>query len=144
MNYVNQYYWFASQAFGGLTYFWPVTLCILVAIPVTAIKYFRVEKVRFSFRYLFIFTPLLLIIANLSIGVFLPFSYVNNQGASKPPSWPSSLIMILFWVQILLGSIIGYKLREIRWLAVAIIVLQVWYALHCSFLATMSVIGNWI
>ena len=144
MKYLNQYYWHASQAFEGLIYVWPVTLVLLLFICSTAINYIWVEKkYRLSLRHIFIFSPLLVIIGTLSLGIFLRYSYIENPG-TRPPSMPHILVQILFWVQIPLAFFIGYKLKEIRWLAVAIITLEIWYALWCTFLADMSVTDDWL
>jgi hypothetical protein len=143
MKYLDKYLREASEAFDGLLYFWPVTLVLLLFIGVTAIHYIWIEKLCLSLRHLLIFAPLLLIIGTLSVGIFLRFSYRENPGAS-PPTWPSALLTILFWAHIPLAAFIGYKLKEIRWLAVAIMVFEVWYALWCSFGATMAVTDTWL
>lgn len=143
MNYISGYFHAASQALQGLVYVWPVTFCLIFFIVLTAIKYGRKEKLRFSLRYLPILAPLLLIFGTLSIGVFWRFSYAENPG-TKPPSRPSTLLIILFWAHLPLAAIIGYKLKEIRWLAVAIVALEIWYALWCSFIASMSVTDDWL
>jgi hypothetical protein len=131
------------RPFDFLIYFWPVTIGLLLFICATAINYIWIEKLRFSLRHLLIFAPLLLIIGTLSVSIFLRFSYMKNPGAS-PPSFPSTLITILFWAHLPLAAFIGYKLKEIRWLAVAIIAFEVWYALWCGFGATMSVTDTWL
>lgn len=108
MKYLHQYLWEASEAFDFLTYFWPVTLVLLLFLCSTAINYIWVEKVRFSLRHLLIFSPLLLIIGTFSVSIFLRYSYMKNANA-PPPSWPSTLVDILFWVQIPLAALIGAK-----------------------------------
>ena len=142
MKYGDRYLWIASQAFYGLIYFWPVTLVLLILICATAIQYIPRESFRLKLRHLLIFSPLLVIIGTLSLGVILRHSY--KDAGTHPPSWPLVLVWILFWVQIPLAVFIGYKLKEIRWLAVAIITLEDWYALWCGFLADMCVTDDWL
>lgn len=143
MEYVHRYFREASDAFGFMILMWPVTLCLSLFLFSTAVNYFWVEKIRPSLRHLLILIPLLLSIGIISVGIFMRFSYRDNPGAN-PPSLPSTLLTILFYSHVPLAAFIGYKLKEIRWLAVAINALEIWFALWCAFVATMAVTDNWL
>jgi hypothetical protein len=143
MEYVHKYFREASGAFDFMIYFGPVTSGLLVCIGVTAIYYFWREKTRLSFRHFLIFAPLLLVIGTISVGIFMRFSYMENPGAT-PPSLPSTLLTILFWLHFPLAAVIGYKLKEVRWLALAIMAFEIWFAFWCTFGASMSVTDDWL
>ena len=139
MNKLQQFIWLAQQAFEGLLFLWQITLVLVVLVGVASSYNFPFTTSRFERKYLLVFSPLLFSIVILSIG-----SFFEHQSAGRASQFPAVLVEILFWLHLLLGAFIIYKLKGFRWFAASVILFEIWVGLACAFIVEMSVTGKWL
>ena len=136
-DYVEYARWLGEQAFSGLLYGWPITLaliCVIVLAGVWQLRYYRSPARLVCLLVPFVF-PLLFLIWGTVMRV---------PPGSSPPSWPQTVLLVLFCAQLIAGILSVILLVRARWFSVCVVVFSLWSGYWCALLAAMSVGGVWL
>lgn len=135
--------WLVQQALSTLSYFWPITLVLVVPFVITlALKSpFFGSKARFCPRHLAVFLPMAVTVLILVWGTVMKHP---TDSQSFGPGWPSHIILGLFTIQIIVSIGVVRFMKGYRLFSTFTVLLELWFALACAFIADMSVTGNWL
>jgi len=93
-------------------------------------------------HYWLVLTQLFFFPAILSVGVLFPASGPGPY--VKPNSVGSLLLDILFYSSLAVGAFWIWRMKNLRWLAASIVLLQELFVYCALFIAVMSVSGQWL
>ncbi len=139
MGLFHRLFWLADQAFGWLTYFWPITLPLLLLLILAAAANWPFTSLRFRPAYLLILSPLVISLLVLLCGAIFEH---NSNAPIGIPAWPGCLIYGLFIGQLALAIAIIIRLRGLRFFAIAIMLWQLWITVACGLVAGIAVSGD--
>ncbi len=140
MSNAHRFFWLAQQAFGGLLYFWQITLVLVILAGIASSYNFPFTPSRFCKKHLLVFSPFLSSVLILLVGVFM----AHRGSPQNAPKLPGTLLSIFFLLQFPVGAAVIYRLKDYRWFAASIFLLALWVCMMCSFMAGMSVSNDWI
>jgi len=138
------FWWLFRQTFEfvyGLL-FW-VTLGLVTNLLVAIIhdRPFRAE--RWKREYWLVFLSLFFIPATIAIGTV---GWIDPALAPRPE--PSTLLVWtnngLFIASIVLGIFWVYRMKGLRWFALAFALIQLWILFFAGFVAGMAITGDWL
>ena len=132
--------WLGEQAFSALLYYWPVT-AVLVAGAIITLAVKLPLRSQFRPRHLLIFSPLA-----VTLLILLWDALMENPGGSQTlaRSWPSYVVLALLIVQLAVSIWVVWFMKGYRWFSAFTVALEQWFGVACSFVATMSVTGDWL
>jgi hypothetical protein len=143
MQYLEYPLWLAQQAFNVLCYFWPVTLALIIPFVITLA--FRSPFVgpgsKFSRRHLSVFLPMTATLLILFWGAVMKHP---GDSPNLGPSWPGYIVQALFFVQLAASIWAVWLMKGYRLFSIFTVVLELWFALACAFIAGMSVTRDWL
>ena len=127
-------------------YVWPmwlVTLALIANIGAAMIQKWPFHPDRWKRAYSLILGNLLFIPITVAIGVLGAID--PGQVARPEPNtlavWASNCLFVAFFV---LGVYWIYRMKELRWFASAVLLLQLWLLLGAGLIAGMSMSGDWL
>ena len=122
---------------------WLVTIALAANFGAALIRKWPFRHDRWSQTYWLIFVSLLFIPATIAIGVLgtIDPSMVPRPKPSTLAVWMSngllaaSLASGMYWV---------YRMKGLRWFALALTLLQLWILLGAGFITGMALSGDWL
>ena len=133
MKTAQEAYWLAGQAFNGLTYIWQVSIVLLAAFLACVAYDIKQHKLTINIKLLYLPLPLL-------GSVVILLSGATFRGTQQY----EILTLIGFAISIGLSATSIAVLRKAWRTAAAVGVLSCWYSFWCSFVAAMSISGDWL
>lgn len=123
--------------------FWLVTLALIANLGASLTLQWPFRRGRWKKEYWLVFTNYLFIPVLLAIGVIaaLDPAMVPRPRPNTLAVWASNA---LFVVSFLLGIYWVYRMKELRWFAVAIALIQLWMLFGAGFIAGMAISGDWL
>ena len=116
---MHSFFWLTSQVIGSLINLWPVTLILFLLIGIAGSYTFLSKPASLRVRHLLIFAPLL-----LSLLILVWGSLMGNNGPNKAPSWPSNILVVLFWLHVLSAIGIVYIMKGLRWFTASVLLFE--------------------
>jgi hypothetical protein len=143
MQYLEYPLWLAEQAFSALYYFWPITLALVIPFLITlALKSpFTHPKTNFYLRHISVLIPLAVTLLILVWGTVMKYP---GDSRNLAPIWPSCVVLALLIVQLFASIGVVWLMKGYRLFSVFTVVLELYFALACAFMAYMSVSGDWL
>jgi hypothetical protein len=143
MQYLEYPLWLAEQAFSALCYFWPVTLALLIPFVIAlALKSpFVGPRSKFSRRHLLVFLPMTVTLLILVLGAVMEHP---GDSPNLAPNWPGYVVQALFFAQMATSIWVVWQMKGYRLFSIFTVMLELWLALACTFIAGMSVTGDWL
>jgi hypothetical protein len=129
--------WLGQQAFGGLLYGWPITVALALAIAVAGV--WQLRRCRSFLQLLVLIVPLTFPLLFLIWGTIM-----RVPAGSSPPSWPQTVLLLLFIAQLGIGVASVFFTAGARWFAAFIVAFSLWCGYWCALLGVMSVGGVWL
>ncbi|MCX6960248.1 MAG: hypothetical protein NTW91_08225 [Verrucomicrobia bacterium] len=133
--------WLGGQAFSALLYYWPVTIVLVAGAVITLALKLPLLRSQFCSRHLLIFSPLAVTLLILLWGALMEHPSCSQRLAS---SWPSYVVLALLIVQLVISIWVVWFMKGYRWFSAFTVALEQWFAVACSFVAAMSVTGDWL
>jgi len=122
---------------------WIVSLCLTANLGIATIRAWRVRDARWKKEYWLAIVSLFFVPAVIAIGVV---GWVDPSTVPRPQ--PNTLLIWanngLFAISLLLGIYWIYRMKGLRWLAVAFTLLQLWIIFFAGFIAGMALTGDWL
>ena len=122
---------------------WLVTLCLFANLGTASIQTWRFHRVRWKKEYWFVFINLLFVPVVIAIGVL---GRIDPSPVSRPQ--PNTVLVWanngFFGISLLLGIYWVYRMKGLRWFAVALMMLQLWIIFFAGFIAGMALTGDWL
>jgi FlaA1/EpsC-like NDP-sugar epimerase len=134
--------WMAKQA-------WPfmfdnrqinITTALFAAVAVAVVFNFPFRRSRFQRRHMLVFAPLIVTILILVWGSIMR----HDDYQTLAPTWPYYTLNSLLAAQMLIGIGSVWAMKGYRWFALAVVLLEAWFGWWCTFIAAMSVTGDWL
>jgi hypothetical protein len=125
--------WLAKEGAGGLTLFWPVTALLVLLIGCGLIWDVRTKHLRFGLRLLYLLLPA----AGIPLILFAGDAF-ERQGHYY------YLLDAGLGLGLLAGIIAVVRLRPAWLTSISVSLIWLWYAFWCSFIASMSISGDWL
>ncbi len=133
------------QSLEGL-YAWPLLLVtiVLVANFVFAIIHrWPFDRERWQRQYWFAFLSFLFIPITIIVG---EVGWIDPSMSSRPT--PNTLLLWtnngLFIASVILGIFWVYRMKGLRWFALAFALIQLWMLFWAGFVAGMALTGDWL
>jgi len=134
------------QSLIGL-YAWPPALWVTLVLAVNLVAALAVrwpfQNERWQQEYWLAFASLVFIPATIAIG---DIGWIDST--IKPRPSPSAMLL---WINngmliacILLGIFWVYRMKRLRWFALALMMAQVWLLVWASLAAGVALTGNWV
>jgi hypothetical protein len=141
---ISQAVWLAEQSLSMLGYFWQITLPLVIAVLAALIHQFYCMRSGFKFvkRHLLLLSPLSFSILILIWGALM--EHPTGPDTPVAPDWPTYVIVAFLGLQMLLSVWLVWTMKTLRWLTLFGGALQMWFSFACSFVAGMSVTGDWL
>jgi hypothetical protein len=132
--------WMVQQALSALSYFWPITLVLVVPFVATlALKSpFISSKAKLCPRHLSVFLPL------AATGLILIWGTVMAHSGVSLSLWPGHVVQALLILQFIASIWAVWLMKGYRLFSTFAVTLELWFALACAFIAYMSVTGDWL
>ena len=132
--------WLAKESGEALSYYWPITVCLIGAVILTGVYNFPFLPGRFRNRHLLMFSPLVVAFLTLAWGSIMRHESLDRLA----PDWPADIIAILLVIELLLSGGVILALKGYRWFVTSVVLLELWIGLAFAFIAVMSVSGDWL
>ncbi|HUB58950.1 MAG TPA: hypothetical protein VL975_00685 [Candidatus Micrarchaeia archaeon] len=141
----NGFWWLFRWSLGFL-YVWPlrlITLALVANLVAALVHRWPFHHERWKKEYWLAFLSLLFIPATIAMGVV---GWIDPTMVPRPN--PSALLVWtnngLFIASIMLGIFWAYRMKGLRWFALALALIQLWILLGAGFTAGMAISGNWL
>jgi hypothetical protein len=133
MNHASYFFWLAGQAFGGVIYFWPVSLVLSAALIASMAMDVKRGRMKANRRIAWLAMPMLGTILMLVVGVV----FEKREAMAFLPYVVLAIVFALcVWTV--------YKSRGFRITAAAVSLQILWLSLWCGFVTVMSITGDWL
>lgn len=123
--------------------FWLVTLALIANLGASLALQWPFRDGRWKKEYWLVFTSYIFIPVTLAIGVI---AAVDPEMVPRPK--PNTLAVWtsdgLFVAALLLGAYWVYRMKGLRWFALAIALIQLWVLFSAGFIAGMALSGDWL
>jgi hypothetical protein len=140
---MGYFWWLLSMSIDLALFAWPITVLLVVALAGSVIQHVRRRDESHSVSW-----------AEISVGIVftLVILLAGTIWSATGPNWtPRSgarfvqgFIVFCLVAQVLVVSVLTWRARKARALTATIGALQVWWSIGASFIASMSVSGNWL
>ena len=143
MQYLEPPLWLAQQAWGAICYFWPVTLGLAIPFVITlALKSpFIGREAKFCLRHLSVLLPMTMTLLILILGTAMEHT---SDSQSLAPNWPADVVQSLLAIQFVASIWAVWFMKGYRLFSLFTVMLELWFALACTFVASMFVTGDWL
>jgi hypothetical protein len=122
---------------------WLMTLAVVMNLGAALLLKWPFRHDRWKAVYWLLFVNFLFIPITVAIGIFGAI-----DPAQVPRARPNTLAVWanngLFFAAFVLGIYWMYRMKGLRWFAVAILLLQLWILLGAGFITGMSLSGDWL
>jgi hypothetical protein len=127
----------------ALIYYWPVTLALAVGfVLMLALRSpFVGLGSQLRRRHLLVLSPLAVTLLILTWGAVMQHP---GNAQTLAPKWLSYVVLALLIVQLLVSIWVVWAVKGYRWFSAFTVALELWFGLACSFVAGMSVTGDWL
>ena|GEM_PF-2023479 len=139
------FWWLFRQSLEGL-YAWPllvVTLALGANLLVALIHRWLFDRERWQRHYWLAFLSLLFIPITIAVG---EVGWIDPSMSPRPT--PSTLLLWtnngLFMASVILGIFWAYRMKGLRWFALAFALIQLWILFWAGFVAGMALTGDWL
>jgi hypothetical protein len=133
MNLLRYFAWLAGQAFDGLLYGWPISVCLIVVLATAMLIEVRSERLIGGSWIAEIAVPFAGPIYILICGTLL-------QKQRELWILPYVGVALTF----ALAAVCVYRCRAFWKTAAAISLCSLWFSLWCGFISVMSITGDWM
>ena len=142
MNHAYYVFWMAQQAWFAMSFHRQIniTSALFAAVAVTVVFNFPFRRSRFQRRHMLVFAPLIVTLLILVWGSIM----CHDDYQTSAPAWPYHILNALLVVQMLTGIGSVWAMKGYRWFALAVVSLEGWFGYWCTFIAAMSVTGDWL
>ncbi len=137
---MSEFISFAGDALSGLVYGWPVTVVLCVLCVIGVLRQAKSEQRNWGrltrWIGLLTFCPVLILVAG-----------VVWAGAEKYPSaqyWRSSVAIGLLGLEVVIALIAIIRCKGARFLMTGAGSMLVWCSWWCLFIASMSIVDDWL
>jgi hypothetical protein len=122
---------------------WLVTLALIANLVAALVTKWPFRQDRWKKSYWLVFTNLLFIPVTIAIGVAweLDTSIVPRPKPNPLAVWTSNGS---FFVSIALGVYWAFRMKGLRWVAIAILLVTHWMLMGAGVIAGMSLSGDWL
>jgi hypothetical protein len=137
--------WLFRQAADGLLYMWPVTAALVCPLAIGLFRYLQ-RSSRIPGGWLLHVTPLLVPVAILVVGTVYACENCSpsSLGQGVHHVWAGYVIDTLLLVQLAAAVWLIKAAKGARFVASALQVMNLWWTFWASFLAGMSISGDWL
>jgi hypothetical protein len=90
---------------------------------------------------LLIFLPLVFALLTLVWGTIMQHP---SDSPNLAPGWPGHVLQALFIAQLAASIWVVWLMKGYRLFSIFAVMLELWFALGCAFVAGMSVTGDWL
>ena len=141
----KSFWWLFRQSLEGL-YAWPLLLATLVLVAnlvVALIHRWPFDRERWQRRYWLAFLSLLFIPITIAVG---EIGWIDPSMTPRPT--PNALLLWtnngFFIASVALGIFWAYRMKGLRWFALAFALIQLWMLFWAGFVAGMALTGDWL
>jgi hypothetical protein len=141
----NEFWWLLKQSFGFL-HVWPlllVTFGLLANLVVALIRRWPFSDKIWKREYWIVFLSLLFIPINIAIG---DIGWIDPSISPRPA--PNTLLVWtnngLFIASVALAIFWVYRMKGLRWFALAFALIQLWMMFWAGLVAGMALTGDWL
>jgi hypothetical protein len=139
------FWWLFRQSLEGL-HVWPlllVTLAVVANLVAALVYRWPFHGERWKRQYWLAFLSLLFIPITIAIG---EVGWIDPSMSPRPT--PSALLVWtnngLFIASVVLGIFWIYRMKGLRWFALAFALTQLWMLFWAGFIAGMALTGDWL
>lgn len=139
------FWWLFRPSLEGL-YAWPmllVTVALVANLAVALIHRWPFDRERWQRQYWLVFLSLLFIPITIAVG---EAGWIDPSVSPRPT--PSTLLLWtnngLFIASVVLGIFWVYRMKGLRWFALAVALIQLWMLFWAGFIAGMALTGDWL
>jgi hypothetical protein len=115
--------------------------CVLILV-IECVRQKPLSNKQWHAYYWLVLTQLLFFPAIVAVGVLFPAAGTGPN--SQANATGNVLLDVLLYGSLLTGAFWVYRMKELRWLAASIVVLQQIVLVCAGFISTMSVTGDWL
>jgi hypothetical protein len=141
----NGFWWLFRQSLEFL-YVWPlllVTLILVANLAAALVHRWPFHHARWKKEYWLAFLSLLFIPITIAVGVV---GWIDPAMVPRPK--PSAFLVWtnngLFIASVVLGIFWVYRMKGLRWFALALALIQLWILMGAGFTAGMALSGDWL
>ena len=142
MDTASYFLWLGEQTLSGVRYSWFVALTLAAVLSVVVIINNPYKKRPVQLQAILVWAPFLLSVAILAVGAMFRHDY--TQTPMKPSVWPEYTVIALFLAHLPIAGYFLYSMTKFRWFATTVSSLQIYLSFWASFVASMSVTGDWL
>lgn len=133
--------WLAEQTWSVIVvYCWPITLVLVIAVLAALWKARRTLAQSPRRVWLLLSTPLFVPPVILLWGGFLR----HTDEATDAPRWPIHVLNLLMVLSLVTFGWVIWRAVNLRWLALAVVLLSAWVGFWASFAAGMAIANDWL
>jgi hypothetical protein len=141
----NGFWWLLRQSLEFL-YVWPlwlITLALVGNLVAALVHRWPFHHERWKNEYWLAFLGLLFIPTTIAVGVvgWIDPAMVPRPEPSATLIWTNNGLLL---ASVALGILWVYRMKGLRWFALALALIQLWILLAAGFTAGMALTGDWL
>jgi hypothetical protein len=142
----SYFVWLFRQAADGLLYMWPVTAALACLLGIGLLRYLRQSSPRIAGGWLLHVTPLLVPVAMFVVGSVFACENCSpsSLGQGVRHVWAGYIIDALLLGQLAATVLLIRAAKGARFVASALQTVNLWCTFWASFVAGMSISGDWL
>jgi hypothetical protein len=143
---MHYFLWLLPQTEDGLLYFWPITAGLLCLAAVAVLLSFRTAAPRMRGGWLLQFVPFSAPFIILALGTIYVCENCSpsSLGQGIRHVWALHALDALLFAQLAGAVALVWLATGRRWTAAIIQMLALWCSFWASFIAGMSIAGDWL
>ena len=143
---MHYFLWLLRQTEDGLLYFWPVTAGLLCLAAVGLLLSLRTPAPRMRGGWLLQFVPFCAPIAILALGTIYVCENCSpsSLGQGIRHVWALHALDAILFAQLGMAAMLVWLAAGRRWAASIVQALALWCSVWASFIAGMSIAGDWL